>query len=162
MTTIIIAAMTKGKHVIGKNNKLPWNIQEELNKFRTITKNAIVIMGRKTFESIGRPLPSRKNIVVSSSLEPKNGIDVCRSMAEAIDMAKKYNKDIFIIGGAKIYEQSFQYADKMYISYIKKEYDGDTYFPEFNEDEWDIESKEDYGEFEFVVYKKGKIYTYKH
>ena len=158
MNIIIIAAMTKEKHVIGKENKLPWNIPEELEKFRGFTKNNTVIMGRKTFESVGsKPLPKRKNIIVSSSLQPQNGIEIARTIQEAIEKAKKYGKDIYIIGGAEIYRQSFKHADKMYLSFIKKEYDGDTIFPQWNEKEWEIKSKEDYKEFEFVVYDRKKF-----
>ena len=155
MAIILIAAMTKGKHVIGKNNKLPWSIPEELEKFRGFTKGNTVIMGRRTFESVGsKPLPNRNNIVVSASLQPQKSVEVARTIKEAIEKAKSYVKDIYIIGGAKIYEQSFQYADKMYISYIKEEYDGDTFFPEFSEADWEIERKEDYKDFEFVVYRR--------
>ena len=151
---ISIAAMTKEKRVIGKDNKIPWDIPEELNLFRTLTKDSVVIMGRKTYESIGHPLPKRVNIVVSSSMQETEGIIVCRNIEESIEKAKTYNKPIFIIGGSTIYKQSFQYADKMYLTFIKKEYDGDTFFPEFNEGEWEIEKREDHEEFEFVVYKK--------
>lgn len=156
-TIIIIAAMTKVRHVIGKNNWLPWNIPDELEKFRGFTKGNTAIMGRKTFESVGsKPLPNRNNIIVSASLEEKKGFEVAGTIKEAVEKAKKYGKDVYIIGGAKVYGQSFQYADKMYLSFIKKEYEGDTFFPKWNENEWEIERKEDYKEFEFVVYRKKK------
>jgi len=155
MNVIIIAAMTKEKRVIGKDNKLPWDIPEEMKQFRAFTKGQAVIMGRRTFESIGsKPLPNRNNIVISSSLQEQEGVDVCRSIEEGIEKAKSYGNDIFMLGGSTIYKQSFQYADKMYLSFVKKEYEGDTFFPEFDESEWTVEKREDHEEFEFVVYSK--------
>lgn len=150
---IIIAAMTL-KGVIGKNNTIPWHISEDLKKFKEITSENTVLMGRKTYESIGKPLPNRNNIVISSTMQSVEGIDVCRSLQEGITKSKSYGKKIFIIGGAKIYKQTLPLADKMYISLVKKEYDGDTFFPEFSQNDWEIEKKEDYKDFEFIVYTR--------
>ncbi len=149
----IIVAMAKNR-VIGKNNKVPWNIPDELLHFKKLTTGNTVIMGRKTFESIGKPLLHRNNIVISTSLPPTKGIDVCASIDEGIMKAKMYGKDIFIIGGAQIYEQTISLAGKMFISYVKKEYDGDAFFPEFDENDWHIEKKEDHSEYEMVVYAR--------
>lgn len=149
----IIAAMTR-KRVIGKSNRLPWRIKEEMDNFRKLTIGNVVVMGRKTFESIGKPLADRKNIIISRTGIDAEGIDVCPTIDEGLKKAEKYGKEIFIIGGASIYEQTISIADKMYISYIKREYEGDAYFPEFNQKEWDIERKEDYNEFELVVYRR--------
>ena len=147
--------MTKNRKVIGKDNSIPWDIPEEMKLFRSFTKDSTVIMGRKTFESIGsKPLPKRNNIIVSKSLPQHQGVDVCRDIPESIEKAKTYNKEIFILGGATIYEQSFQYANKMYLSFIKKEYDGTTVFPKWNKDEWEIVKQEDHEEFEFVMFNK--------
>ena len=152
---IIIAAMTKSR-VIGKNNALPWNIPEELQHFRTQTLNSTVIMGRKTYDSIGRLMPKRHNIIVSRSSPNIPGADVCSSLDEALKKAKTYNKTTFIIGGAQIFKEALDsgVVDKMYLSWIKHEYEGDTYFPEFNESKWTIEKREDHEEFEFVILKK--------
>lgn len=154
---IIIAAMAKNR-VIGKDNKLPWHIAEELKNFKRLTTGNTIIMGRKTFESIGKPLPNRNNIVVSTSMNQIAGITVCKTITEALEKAKLYSKETFVIGGGAIFEQTIQIADKMYISYVKGDYDGDAFFPEFNEKEWDVEKKEEYPEFELVVYvrKSGK------
>ncbi|HLC64659.1 MAG TPA: dihydrofolate reductase [Candidatus Nanoarchaeia archaeon] len=153
---IIVAAMTR-KRIIGKNNQLPWDIPEEMKHFRSLTKGGICIMGRRTFESIGsKPLPNRKLIVVSHSLGPVEGVDVCKTVEEAVKKAKSYDGPIFILGGAQIYEKTIPIADKMYISYIKKGYEGDTYFPEFDEDDWKVERREDHQDFEFVVYARKK------
>jgi len=147
--------MTKEKHIIGKDNWLPWDIPEELEKFRAFTKNNTVIMGRTTFETLdSKPLPKRNNIIISTTLQDTEGIEVARSIPEAVEKGKKHNKDIYIIGGAKVYSNSFEHADYMYLSFIKKEYLGDTIFPEFDESLWNIEKREDYQEFEFVIYKK--------
>lgn len=153
MNVIIIAAIAKNK-VIGKNNKLPWNIPDEMQLFRDFTAGNTVIMGRKTYESIGRPMPNRHNIVISRSVGSIHGVDVCASLEEGLEKARKHGKDIFIIGGAEIYRQVFQYADKMYLSWIKKEYNGDTFFPKFDEKDWKVVKKQNYGEFEFREYRK--------
>lgn len=145
--------MTK-RRVIGKDNDLPWRISEDLKLFKQHTNGNTIIMGRKTYESIGRPLPNRNNVVISTSMPDTEGLDICRSIEEALQKAKSYNKDIFIIGGAGIYKQFLPYADKMYLSLVKHDYDGDTFFPEFNEQDWKIESEQDYEEFVFRIYSK--------
>ena len=147
----IIVAMDKNR-VIGKNNRIPWHISEEVKNFKELTSGNTVIMGRKTFESIGKPLPNRNNIVLSTSMSQLQGIDVCKTFEESIIRAKSYGKDIFIIGGAAVYEQAIPLAGKMFISYVKGEYDGDVYFPEFDEKEWHVEKKEAHSEFELLVY----------
>ena len=148
----IIAAMTKDR-VIGKDNSLPWHIPEEMKHFRKLTLGNTVIMGSKTFASMSsKPLPNRNNIVLSSSLRPTEGIDVCRTIQEAVEKAKSYGKEIFVIGGSSIYRQTIPLADKMYLSYIKKYYEGDTFFPAFDESEWEIETKEEHEAFDVVVY----------
>ncbi|HLC96952.1 MAG TPA: dihydrofolate reductase [Candidatus Nanoarchaeia archaeon] len=150
----LISAMTAQNHVIGKNNRLPWNIPEEMAVFQKHTKDSVVIMGRKTFESIGKTLPKRVNIVVSSSMPKSQGIIVCRTIEEALAKAKEFKKDIFIIGGAQIYELGLPYADKMFLSLIKKEYVGDACFPDFGEKDWKVEKEEDHAEFTFRIYAK--------
>ncbi len=149
----IIAAMTASR-VIGKDNKLPWNLKEDLQNFKRLTSGNTVIMGRKTFESIGRPLPNRNNIVVSQSMNPMQGIDVCRDVDEALQKAASYGKEIFIIGGAAIYAATLPYADRMILSHVKKEYAGDTYFPAFNEEGWNLKKLQEYAEFDVVEYRR--------
>ena len=157
MEKIIIAALTKGR-VIGKNNWLPWDIPEELQHFRKTTENGTIIMGRRTYDSIGRPMPKRVNIVVSAHVKQVNNdsVIVCPTVEAAISKAETFGKQIFIIGGAQIFQQALdkKLVDKMYLSYIKKEYDGDTYFPEFDESEWTVESKEPHEQFEIVKYRR--------
>ena len=147
--------MTKNR-VIGKDNSLPWHIPEDLKNFKELTTENTVIMGRKTWESIPekfRPLPNRNNIVISRNLSAE-GADVCSSVKEALEKAKSYGKEIFIIGGSSIYEQFLPLTDKMYISYLKEEYAGDTYFPNFNKEDWEIIERKDFAEFEFIVYER--------
>ena len=149
--------MTKDR-VIGKRGKIPWNIPKDLEHFKNTTSGNTIIMGRKTFESLGKALPNRNNIVMSTSMQPINGerqgMDVCASVKEALERARCYGKDIFIIGGAQIYQEFLTIANKMYVSYIKKDYEGDTYFPAFNESEWVVEKREDHPDFELVIYKR--------
>lgn len=150
----IVAAVSGRKRVIGNNGRLPWKIKEEMNHFQRTTTGGTVIMGRNTYESIGKPLKDRNNIVVSTTMEVQDGIDVCTSIDAAIAKAMSYDAPIFIIGGAGIYEQTITLADKMILSYIKQEYDGDAFFPEFHESDWDITSTQCYNDFDVVVYSR--------
>lgn len=156
MEHIIVAAMTKKNHIIGKDNWLPWNIPEELQHFRKLTENGIVIMGRKTYDSIGRPMPRRRNIIVSRTTQHIDKVETAPTVEKAIEMAKADNKPIFIIGGAQIYKHALEndLIDKMYLTFIKKEYEGDTAFPDFDENDWETTYQEDHEEFEFVILKK--------
>jgi len=156
MALYIIAAMTK-KRVIGKDNKLPWHISEDLKNFKRLTTGNTIIMGRKTYDSIGKPLPNRHNIVVSRTVSSIDGADVCHSFDEAIEKAKSYGKDIFIIGGSSMYTLALPIADKMFISHVKQEVEGDAFFPEYDESDWEVESKEDHEEFELVVYVRKNV-----
>jgi dihydrofolate reductase len=150
---IIIVAMTE-KHLIGRKGAIPWRIPEELRLFKEITFGHTLIMGRRTFESIGGPLPGRCNIVVSSSLAPQPGIEVCRDLASALQVADRYGKQVFFIGGADIYRSSLPLADFLYVSWIKGDYEGDTFFPPFSEADWQVCSEKDYGSFRHVVYRR--------
>ena len=126
----LIVALTKSR-VIGKNTSLPWHIPEDLANFKQLTKGNIVIMGRKTFESIGKPLPNRINIVVSKTLPSQQipGVIILRTFDLALSEAQKSNKQIFIIGGNSIFSEGLKVADTLHVSWIKKEYAGDVYFP---------------------------------
>jgi len=149
----LIAAMTK-KRVIGKDGKLPWHIPDDLKNFKRVTEGKTVVMGMNTFRSIGRTLPNRNNIILSRKIEKVDGADVCNSVEEALNKARSYGKEIIIIGGAVIYEQFLPIADRMIISHVKKDYDGNKFFPEFSLEEWKIERKEEHEEFDVVYYKR--------
>ena len=158
MSVNIIVAMTK-QRVIAKNNKIPWHIPGEINLFYNTIKDGVAIMGRKTYEAIVRKPHAKYNIVISSSLNTANYATICKKFEDALLKAKSFNLPIWILGGTQIYEEALSVADKIYVSYIKKDYEGDAYFPEFDEKEWIIESRKDFKEFEFVVCQKPPVNT---
>ena len=122
--------------LIGGDNKLLWHLPEDLKNFKKLTLNSVVVMGRKTFESIGKPLPKRLNVVLTrdKDFRPNNCI-VYDDIREVIrDFAEEYQ--VFIIGGGEIYKQFFPHIKRIYVSLVDGEYVGDTYFPEYNSDEW--------------------------
>ena len=125
--------------VIGKDNKLPWHSSEDLKYFKRITSDNVVIMGRKTYESIGKALPNRVNIVISNTTTYDDGITV-NSFHEALNEASNYNKEIFVIGGASLYEQVLNVAEKLYLTWVYEKKvlpsDGDAYLESFNKSEW--------------------------
>lgn len=151
----LIAAMTKDG-IIGKGNNLPWRLPDELKNFKRLTLDQTVIMGRRTFESIGKPLPRRHNIVLSTPdlvLPEELGI-VCQTLEQAVQAAHAYGKDIFIIGGAYTYAQFLPLVDQLIISYIKADYPGDVYFPAVDWSLWNAIERIDYPEFEVVTYTR--------
>ena len=154
MISIIVAAAGK-KRVIGKKGALPWYIPQELKRVKEITMGHPIIMGRKTHESIGRPLPGRTNIVVTH--EPNyqaEGCMVAHSLEEALRQAMLAQGDdeVFIIGGGQIYEQALPLADKLYLTYVDKEIDGDVFFPDYSEFK-KVVSESDWQEHEGIRYK---------
>ncbi|HLP79703.1 MAG TPA: dihydrofolate reductase, partial [Acidobacteriota bacterium] len=128
---IYLIAAIGDNYVIGKDGKMPWNVPEDLKLFRENTLNSNILMGRKTFESIGRPLPKRKNIVLSTSMKPHDGVYIGTTLEEALAQCDA-DKNLFVIGGATLYEQTLPLADKLYISHIKGSFEGDTFFPHVN------------------------------
>ena len=155
----IIAAMSSNR-VIGKDNKLPWHIPEDLQWFKDNTINKPVIMGRKTHESIGRKLPGRLNIVVSRNKDYKPFNDLIYVYNSLEDVFNEYEGmyEIFIIGGAEIYKEALPFANKMYITRVAKHIDGDTFFPEYDGDEWKVVSSKYSGNkdyfFEFKILER--------
>ena len=129
----IIAAVSKNLK-IGKDNQLPWHISEDLKYFRKTTNGQAVLMGRKTFESIGRPLPNRRNIVLTRNVDfNEEGVEVVHTLEEALALCKTLDQ-VFIIGGGQIYSAFLPYADELYLTLVDKEIDGDTDFPAFEAD----------------------------
>ena len=160
MNLNLIVAMTNDR-VIGLDNTLPWRIPEEMKNFKELTTGNVVIMGRNTYESIPekyRPLPNRDNIVVSSKMSANpsnyNGIVVASTLQDAVDKARTFNKEIFIMGGAKLYEASLSWVDKMYISIVKGDYKGNVYFPEIEMTEWDVTKLKSANDFDLWLYKR--------
>ncbi len=132
-TISIIAAHDKNKN-IGQAGKLPWNLPADLKRFKEITIGHPIIMGRKTFDSIGRPLPKRDNIIITRGDLSIPGVTITHSLEEALAEAKKKTSgEIFIIGGGEIYRQAMELADKLYLTLIDKEFTGDTFFPDYNQ-----------------------------
>ncbi len=131
--SLIVAASEN--NVIGKDNKLPWHLPDDLKRFKALTRGHPVIMGRKTYESIGRPLPDRLNIVVSNTLESApEGTSLANSLTAALDLAKD-SDEAFIIGGAKLFEIGLSLAGKLYLTRVHAKIDGDVLFQEIT-DEW--------------------------
>ena len=160
MEIILIAAVSK-ERVIGKQGGIPWKLKEDLSFFREKTLNASVIMGRTTYESIGRPLPNRLNIVMTRSAKNIEGIVETASVEEALETASKYTNtsEVFVIGGENIYKIFLPLANRMIITEVELEIEGgDTFFPEWDIDEWkelSRDRKEENGiRFSFVDYKR--------
>jgi dihydrofolate reductase len=153
----IIAALSKNR-VIGINNQLPWKIPEDLKRFKEITMGHPVVMGRKTFESIGKPLPGRKNIVLTRGEFKFPGVEVVQTFDQAIGNAKsEVTDECFIIGGAQIYELALPKIQKLYLTVIDKEVEGDAYFPEIIWKNYIVRSNEQHTEpmpFRFLVLEK--------
>ena len=120
--------------VIGNKGQLPWHLSEDLKFFKKLTYGSPVIMGRKTYESIGRPLPGRKNIVISSNPNVEGNIETHQSIEDLIKVYKDSTESLFIIGGAQIYSALLNWTKEIYLTYIYKEYSGDTYFPKIDND----------------------------
>jgi len=146
MCQITIIAARSRNGVIGQNNNLPWRLPSDLQNFRSITQGNVVLMGRKTYESIGKPLPNRFNIVISSNSATKypEGVIVCSDPKQALKAARVVcldNKipEIFVIGGATIYQAFMKRADRMILTTLECEVEGDTYFPQWKEVFWEIE-----------------------
>jgi dihydrofolate reductase len=155
----LIVAMTKNR-VIGYQNKMPWHLPAELAYFKRITTGHPIIMGRKTFESVGRPLPGRRNIVVSRNANfHAPGIEVTNSLENALTLCADENP--FVIGGASLYADALKLAQRLYVTEIEAELTGDTFFPVIDDSAWqeesrDVRSKDEKNiyELQFVVLKR--------
>ena len=160
MISIIVAVAQNG--VIGDKNSLLWHISEDMRFFKRTTSGHPVIMGRKTYESLGRPLPNRTNVVISRTLGELEGCTVVRSLEEAIALFPT-EEEVFVLGGAQIYALALDVADRFYLTRVGHDYEGDTSFPTWNESEWRLISREAYeqGEkyphpFAFEIYERVK------
>lgn len=146
MTLSIIAALATND-VIGRDNRLPWHMPADLKRFKQLTTGHHVLMGRKTFDEIRTPLPGRINVVITRNPGfAADGILVASSVDEAVTMAEaSHDDEIFVIGGAEIIAQTLHRADRMYLTRIHGEPEGDTFFPEFDEvNEWRLVEREDF------------------
>jgi dihydrofolate reductase len=144
----IIAAVAKNG-VIGKNGKIPWHLPEDMKHFRELTTGNVVVMGRRTYEEIGHPLPNRINYLISSTICVEE--ETCRtvtSLTEAIKLAQseiissgKMHRDIFICGGRRLYEEALPLADRLYLTELSCSVEGDTFFPEWNPNDFQLADK---------------------
>lgn len=135
MLVSIIAAMDRNR-LIGNKNQLPWHLPADFAHFKAVTMGKPIIMGRKTFESIGKPLPGRTNIVLSRNPETKfEGVVCVASLEEAID-AVADAEEVMIIGGSTIYEMLLPRINRMYLTFVDAQFEGDAWFPEFDESQW--------------------------
>jgi dihydrofolate reductase len=154
---IIIIASVSNNGIIGYKNKLPWHIPEDLQHFKSTTMGHAILMGRFTFESIGKPLPGRINYIISKKLintDSKTQDFIVMNNFEDIvyDAFKKGCKKLFIIGGGQVYSNAINLADQMIITLINREYSGDVYFPKFNENEWEIKMKKVFEGYDIINY----------
>jgi dihydrofolate reductase len=150
---IIISAMSRDR-LIGKGDGLPWHVPEEYNQFLRFIEGQTVILGRKSYPIFGKSLTSAHNVVVSRSVSELPGAVVVPNIERAVEVAESFGKTVFSAGGSTIYQQTIPLADTMYLSFMKGEFEGDAYFPEFDESEWVVEKREDHPKFEFVVYRR--------
>lgn len=158
----LIWAMDENR-VIGYHNQLPWRLPEDLKFFKRVTMGHPIAMGRKTYDSIGKPLPGRENIVITrdDNYDPE-GCTVMHSIEEMLAYAaENKSEEIFVIGGAEIFKEVLQHADKLYLTMIHHQFEGDTFFPVFDIDKWELESREiglkdekNPYEYEFLIYKR--------
>ena len=142
MTTSIIVAIAKN-NAIGKDNKLLWYLPNDLKHFKDVTSGHTVIMGRKTFDSVGKPLPRRRNIVVTRQPISIEGCEVVSSIEAALALCAGED-EVFIVGGAEIYRQAIPLTDRIYLTIVDEEFDGDTFFPELNAAEWKETKRENF------------------
>ena len=156
MNKLSIVVAISANNAIGKDNQLLWHLPADLKHFKEITSGHTIIMGRKTYDSIGRPLPSRRNIVITrkADLQIEN-VEVANSLEEAISLCEN-EEEVFIIGGAEIYKNSIASTNTIYLTTVHKEYEADVFFPEINADEW----SETYQEYHEADEKNSVAYTF--
>jgi dihydrofolate reductase len=141
VTVSLIAAMDRTRG-IGIDNRLPWRLSADLRRFRELTMGHHIIVGRKTFESIGRALPGRRTIIVTRNenyQRPEENLSIVHSVKEAIDLARERGEtEVFVCGGAEIYARTLGLADRLYLTFVETEADADVFFPEWDESEWEV------------------------
>jgi len=155
MKLILIAALSRNR-AIGKDGKIPWRIPEDLRRFKELTVGNIVLMGRKTYESLGNPLPGRRNVVLTSRLIP--GIETHASLETALQALRREEK-VFVIGGGTVFAQTLNAADELLLTIVDQEIPGDTFFPRFDdlvEREFRLVNREEHVGYTFTDYERKK------
>jgi dihydrofolate reductase len=155
----IICALAQNR-TIGINNSLPWRLSEDLKYFRSLTLGHHILMGRKTYESIGKPLPGRITVIITRGNFPApEGVEIAHSLNEAIEICGD-DEEIFFVGGAELYGQALPLADRLYLTEIQAEVVGDAWFPEFDRTRWRESSRDAHHDdksgmrYDFVVYER--------
>lgn len=159
MTVTAVVAISEN-HVIGKDNKLLWYLPNDLKHFKNITSGHTIIMGRKTYDSVGKPLPRRRNIIITRQAITIEGCEVVNSIEAALALCADED-EVFIVGGAEIYRQAMNLTDRIYLTIVHQQFEGDSFFPEINKSVWHEVSREDYEPdeknllpYSFVTYEK--------
>ena len=148
--------------VIGVNNDLPWKLKKDLQHFSAYTQNKAIVMGRKTFESIGRPLPNRKNVVISSTIASMHEVQIVNSLEQGITEAENWNKEnnlvqeVILIGGGYVFKESINIVNKLVLTKVNCDIDGDVFYPKIDLEEWTMTSiepfkKDEENEYDFSV-----------
>lgn len=161
MEKVIIAAVAENG-VIGKEGDIPWDIPEDMKHFKQKTMGHPVLMGRKTYQSFPdqyRPLPGRTNIVLTrSGFEPENeSVKIVNSLDEAYSIAEDLDEKAFVIGGSSVYEAALKDADKMILTEVHRAVDGDTFFPDWNDEAWNKVDRDERDGFAFVEYRREPV-----
>ena len=135
MTVTMVVAIGEN-NAIGKNNELLWYLPKDLRHFKTITSGHTVIMGRKTYESVGKPLPKRRNIIITRNTElTVDGVEVVHTIEDALELCKS-DEEVFIIGGAEIYKMAMKHTDKIFLTVVHESFEADAFFPEIDRNLW--------------------------
>ena len=151
----IIAAMTQDR-VIGLGDGLPWDLPEDRQLFKNLTTGSTVIMGRRTYQSINHPLADRLNIVLSRTLTDLPGVTVCKSFIEGLEVAGRFGRPVFIIGGAGLYSEALPVASVLHISWVGKPFDGSVHFPELDLADWTLVEQKGYPGYHYERYLRQK------
>ena len=161
MKKIIISAVAKNGVIGRSNGEMPWHVKEEFQHFKNTTLGFPILMGRKSFDTLGKPLKGRLNVVITNNSEykvPFEEVKIFHSLQKAVDYFDSLNQDkIFIIGGGQIYKQAISFADEMIISTMDFEAEGDVLFPQFDESKWKIEKKDKREQFEIIYYVRKEV-----
>lgn len=150
MIVTIVAAIGKNR-VMGQRGQLPWHLPEDLKHFKSVTWGKPIVMGRKTYESIGKCLPGRRNVILSRRHLKIENAEVFSSLQSALDALTR-EEEVMIIGGAQIFEQALTYAQKMILTVIEHDFEGDVFFPEWDQKEWKEISREEHFSHDYTYY----------
>ncbi len=160
MPVTLVAAVARNG-VIGADGGIPWRLPGELATFKATTMGHVLVMGRRTYDSIGRPLPGRSTVVVTSDATwapnsgMPDGVAVATSVESALELARAIDEQVFVVGGARVYADSLPYADQLVITEVDAAPEGDTYFPKVDWNDWREVGRESYDGWQLVTYRRG-------